>query len=213
MKLPDNNKERIQVFVLIGIGVVAVLYAMWQLLVSPFIESKQKLKDTLQVKQDKLAKAERELKHAPAIKAEFDEMTAQLDRTINSNALQAILGSYLVGVTETLESQARASNLKLDEIQEIGIRELPRAKKKGDTSTVYFKSYSVQVSARTSYDHAVSFIKHLEDLNPYLCVSDIRITSQPDDPEHHRFNLRIEWPIEANPKPKQVTVAEHGDGS
>lgn len=214
MKLPESKKERFQVFVLIGVGVVAVIYAMAQLLVAPFIASKQKLRDALQTSNTALEKAERELNFAPSIKAEFDSVATQLDKTIADNVLHSILGSYLVGVTETLEAQARALNIKLEEVQEIGIREIPRpTKKSGTPPPVYFKSYGVQVSARASYEQASAFIKKLEELNPYLCVSEVRITGQADDPELHRMNLKIEWPIEAETAKSSSATGDRGAGS
>jgi len=212
MKLPENKKERIQVFILIGIGAAAVIFAMAQLLVTPFLAAKEKFKELLQTKQTALEKAERELKYAPGIKEEFDTVTTQLDTTIANNLLRPILGSYLVGVTETLEAQARVLNIKLDEIQEIGIRELPRPTKKIPTP-VYFKSYSVQVSVLASFEQATLFVKKLEELNPYLCISDVRITGQADDPERHRLNIRIEWPIEAEASKAQGAMSDRGGGS
>lgn len=212
MKLPENKKERVQVFVLIGIGAAAVIFASWQGLVSPFFAYKQRLQESLQTKRTALEKAERELRLAPSIKEEFDSVTSQLDTTIANNLLRPILGSYLVGVTETLENQARAINVKVDEIQEIGIRELPRANNAG-ANPVNFKSYSVQVSARASYEQASKLINNLEELNPYLCVSDIRITGQADTPEYHRLSLRIEWPIEAESEKGQNSMSDRGGGS
>jgi hypothetical protein len=213
MKLPESKKERLQVFILIGVGVVAVLYAMMQLLVTPFTASKQKLRESLQTTRDYLDKAERELKFAPSLKEEFNSVSEELDQTIATNVLHSILGSYLVGVADTIETQARALNIKVDEVQEVGIRELPRPNKKGATSApVYFKSYSVQVAARATYEQATSFIRNLETINPYLCVSEIRITGQADDPEHHRLNLKIEWPIEAEAEKGKSATGERGGG-
>lgn len=212
MKLPENKKDRIQVFVLIGIGVVAVLYAITQLVVSPYLASKQKLRETLQQKKDKLEKAQRELNFAPNIKAEFDSVIAELDKLREAYILRPILGSYLVGVSETLEAQARALNIKMDEVSEIGIRELPRAGKK-DVTVRNFKSYTVQVSAKVSYEQATSFITKLEELNPYLCISDIHIKGQTENPEQHQLIIRIEWPIEAEVGKESTTPAGRGGKS
>ena len=212
MRLPATKKERIQVFVLIGIGLIAVIYALVQLTVSPFLASKQKLRDELLTKKTALEKAERELKFAPTIKEEFNSVATQMDRIIADNVLRPILGSYLVGVTEFLEQQARATNIRLDEVQEIGIREPPRPKNTGSAAPIYFKSYSVQVSARGSFEQVTAFIMKLSKLNRYLCVSDIRITGQSDTPESHRLNMQIEWPIEAE-STKQESSTGRGGGS
>lgn len=212
MKLPENKKERLQVFVLIGIGVVAVLYAMAQLVVMPFLASKQKLRNSLQSKKAKLEKAQRELNFAPRIKEEFDSVTGELDTIIRTHVLRPILGSYLVGISENLEMLAHSCNIKLDEVQEIGVREPPRTGKKGSVARS-FKAYAVQVSARASYDQTATFLRRLEDMNPYLCVSDVRITGQPDNPESHRITLRIEWPIEAESGKEQGSASGRGDKS
>lgn len=212
MKLPVNKKDRIQVFVLIGIGVVAVLYAVVQLAVLPFLASKQKLRDSLQTKKAKLEKAGRELNYAPSIKTEFDSVTGELDRIIANHVLRPILGSYLVGVTETLEGMARSCDIKVDEIQEIGVREPPRTGKK-DTAARAFKSYAVQLSAKISYEQAATLIRKLEEMNPYVCVSELRITGQPDNPEQHRVTVRIEWPIEAEGAKDQGAPAARGGKS
>jgi len=210
MKLPENKKERLQVFVLIGIGVAAVLYAMTQLVVMPFFASKQELRSSLQTKKAKLEKAERELNFAPKIKTEFDSVTGELDTIIRAHVLRPILGSYLVGVSETLEMQARSCNIKLDEVQEIGVREPPRTGKKATVARA-FKAYAVQVSVKASYEQTAAFLRKLEDMNPYLCVSDVRITGQPDSPETHRVTLRIEWPIEVEGGKEQGAAAGRGD--
>lgn len=209
MKLPANKKERIQIFVLIGIGVVAVIYAVWQLGVTPYLESKATLLKKLQRKQDDLKKAERELKLAPQLKAEFDALTAQLDKAIAEYVLHPTLGSYLVGVTEKLEAQALACNVKVDEIQEIGIRELPRANKE-DNTPIAFKSYAVLFSGKGSYEQIALFIRRLEAANPYVCVGDIRIVGQADSVESHRIQLRIEWPIEAEQPQDKGAGKERG---
>lgn len=195
MKLPENRKERAQVFVLIGIGVLLALFALAQLVVMPFLASRQKLQAALADQGQKLAKAKKELLHAAAIKEEYDRTTVELTSVIASNVLRPILGSYLVGVTETIENTARDVGLRVEEIQEVGIRELPT--KKGSTSSRLFKSYAVQVTAEGSYRQATQFMDEFESRNPYLCVTEIRITGRPDKPEQHRFILRIEWPIQA----------------
>jgi hypothetical protein len=97
----------------------------------------------------------------------------------------------------------------VDGIQEIGVRDPPRTSTKGAAANA-FKSYSVQVSAVATFEASWSFIKKLEEMNPYLCVTEIRITGQPDNPEYHRLTLRIEWPIEAEAEKGQDALIDRG---
>lgn len=197
MKLPENKKERIQVFVLIGIGVALALFALIQVAVVPFNAARQKLQ-VVQAELDKrMEKARKELLHARMVKEEFDIVTADIDRIMATNVLRPILGSYLVGVTETIEQAARKAGIEVDEIQEVGIREIPRGAM--DKTHEVFKSYAVQMSGEGAYEEVCAFLDKIETDNPFLCVTEIRITGRPDKPERHRLNVRVEWPIEAAP--------------
>jgi hypothetical protein len=111
-------------------------------------------------------------------------------------------------VTETLENSARGVGITVDEIQEVGIRELPRGKT--DKTAAAFKSYAVQTAGEGSYERIRAFLDKVETDNPYLCVTDIRITGRPDKPEQHRFSVRMEWPIEAEPVAPGVTADGKG---
>ncbi|MEI6149310.1 MAG: GspMb/PilO family protein, partial [bacterium] len=175
MKLPENRKERIQVFALIGIGAALALYALFQLLVVPYTAERQKLNAVQGDLDRRMETARKELLYAPAVKEEYAAVTADIDRIMASNVLRPILGSYTVVVTETIEAAARVAGIEVTEIQEVGTRELPRSK----TSTKAveaFKSYAVQVSGEGSYEQVRAFLDKIEIDNPFLCVTEIRIT-------------------------------------
>ena len=194
MKLPESKKERIQVFVLIGIGALLAIFAVAQLAVTPFLASRRDLLSKTEEQGGEMEKAKKELLHASVFKQEYDSVTVEIDRIVAANVLRPILGSYLVGVTETIENAAREAGLKVEEIQEVGVRELPR--KKADTTPRSFKSYAVQATGEGSYDGVRAFIAKMESDNPFLCVTEMRLVGRPENPERHRFSLRIEWPIE-----------------
>jgi hypothetical protein len=196
MKLPENRKERVQVFVLIGIGAALALYALVQLLVSPYTAARQKLNAVQEDLNRKIETARRVLLYAPAVKEEYESVTAEIEKTMASNVLRPVLGSYTVVVTETIETAARLAGIAVTEIQEVGTRELPRGKTAIKTAEA-FKSYAVQVSGDGSYEQVRAFLDKIETDNPFLCVTEIRITGRSDKPEQHRVTIRVEWPIEA----------------
>lgn len=197
MKLPENKKERIQVFVLIGVGVVLALYAIVQLGVMPLVQSRRNLKAAHDDLERKIMKAKVELDREPALREEFSKVTTELNGIIESNVLHPTLGSYLVGVTETVEQAAKQVGITVSAVQEVGIRDWPRSKV--DKSAGVFKSYGVQMIGDASFMEVRAFLEKMETDNPFLCVTEVRIAGRPDKPDRHSVTVRMEWPIEAVP--------------
>jgi hypothetical protein len=201
MKLPENRKERIQIFALIGIGVVAVLYAVVQLALAPLMASRQKMRDTLADQKAKMETAQRELKYAPGVQRDYDAVVRQLETIRSENVLRPILGSYLVGVTEQVEAAARGNGLRVDEVKEIGIMDLP-GKAKDTPQFRPFKAYAVLVNAQGSYEAIWQFLKAMEGRNAFLCVTELQVSGQGESVARHRIAVRMEWPIESVPEPE-----------
>jgi len=201
MKLPENKKERIQMLVLAAIGGIAVLYAVTQLGVKPLIHSRTKLVDELQELRKKLDKAKRELSYEPQIKREHEQAVAAIEKLSSDSVPRPVFGSYLLSVTETLETAARTCGFQVGDIQEVGIQEIPGKKK--DRYPRAFKSYGVRVNGVAGLEQTYAMLQRIEEQNPLLCVTEIHIAGQPDVPEQHLVSFRVEWPIpvppEANP--------------
>jgi hypothetical protein len=200
MKLPELKKDRIVFFALIGVVTLVVIYVAVQWGLFPLLDSKRKLETTLVEREDKLKKARRELDYAPGIQKEFDEVAAQIDQIKKENVFRPILGSYLVGVSEQIESAAKATGVKIDETREIGVVDIPLKSK--DTSLKAFKLFAVQVSGFGSYQAITQFLVQMEERNPFFAITDMTVSGQPDKPEEQRVSVRMEWPIENVPKAK-----------
>lgn len=194
MKLPAGKQERMLVFALVGVvGVVILAVAViWGII--PLLDARRKMETTLFETGEKLKKAKRELDYAPAIQKECDEAVSQMTKIRAENILRPILGSYLVGVSEQIESVARTSNLRVEEIREVGVVNAPAKGK--NASLQGFKSFVVQVEGEGSYGAIVNFLGQMEARNPFFFINEIGIASQPDAPEIQRLTVRMEWPIE-----------------
>ncbi len=194
MKLPESKKERMVFFALIGVVAVVIIFSTveWGLL--PLLESKRTLETTLVERQEKLKKARLELDYAPGIKQDYDETTAQIEKIKQENIFRPILGSYLVGASEQIESAARATGVRVAEIREIGVIDLPLKTK--DSPLKVFKLFAVQVSASGPYQAITCFLLQMEERNPFFNITDMTISGQPDTPEEQRIGVRMEWPIE-----------------
>ena len=197
MKLPANKKERAKILVLIGMGVIVLIIILVQLVAIPILDSRRKLREDIEEYRSRLEKARRELRASKQIQAEFDTVSGKLKAIAEDYLLHPILGSYLVGVSEALDPQARQSGFTIEDLQERGIQALRlRAK---EASGRAYNAYSVQIVGQGSYDEVTAFLKSLEGRNSYVCVTELKVSEQPDTPERHRVTLRIEWPIEAEP--------------
>lgn len=194
MKLPDAKKDRMVFFALIGVVVIVVIFVAIQWGLIPVLDSKRALETSISERQDKLNKAKRELDYAPGIQKDYDDVTAQIEKIKKENVFRPILGSYLVGVSEQIESAARATGVKIEATREIGVVDIPFKPK--DSSLKAFKLFAVQVSAYGSFQSITRFILQMEERNPFFGITDMTISGQPDKPEEQRLNVRMEWPIE-----------------
>lgn len=194
MKLPATKNERLLMFALVGVVGLVILALVVLFVVMPMLDSRRKMESSLVEIGDKLKKARRELDYAPAIQREYDDAVSQMARIRAENILRPILGSYLVGVSEQIESVARASRVRIEEIREVGVVNIP-AKGKND-SLKAFKTFVVQVNAEGGYEALVNFIQQMETRNQFFCINEFGITGQPDLPELQRLTVRMEWPIE-----------------
>lgn len=194
MKLPDSKKERMLMFALIGVVAVVILIVGIMFGLLPLLDGRRTMEASMVEIGEKLKKARRELDYAPAIQKEHDEAVSQMLKIRTENILRPILGSYLVGVSEQIESAARATQVHIDEIREVGVVNIPAKGK--NTSLQAFKSFVVQVSAEGAYASIVQFLKQMEERNAFFCVNEIVIACQADSPEQQRLSVRMEWPIE-----------------
>lgn len=194
MKLPDSKRDRMIFFALIGVVALVVIYGAIQWGLIPLLDSKRALETRLVEREDKLKKARRELDYAPGIQKDYDDVTAQIEKIKNENVFRPILGSYLVGVSEQIESAARATGIRIEETREIGIVDFPVKAKAASLKA--FKLFAVQVSAYGSYQSITRFLMQMEERNPFFAITDMTLSGQPDGPEEQRLNVRMEWPIE-----------------
>ena len=194
MKMPATKKERMLLFALIGVVVVvlAVVAVLWGLF--PLLDTRRSLEASLESRREQMKKAKRELDYAPSLQKSFDEIVSRTEKIRAENILRPILGSYLVGVSEQIEYEARVTGVRIEEIREVGVVNIPQKGK--DVASQTFKSFVVQVNGEGTYGSLCRFLQRMEDRNPYFSLSEISITGQSDNPELQRLSARMEWPIE-----------------
>ena len=204
MKFPQSKKDRMVVFALICFVAIVILFGAIQWGLFPLLDTKRELEVRLVVLQDKLKKARRELDYAPGIQKDYDDVTAQVEKIKKENIFRPILGSYLVGVSEQIESVARATGVRIESTHEIGVIDIPLKAKNSPLKS--FKLFAVQVSAYGSYQSITHFLLQMEARNSFFGITDMTIGGQSDNPEEQRLVVQMEWPIE------KATPSEGGGG-
>jgi len=126
MKLPENKKERTQVLVLIGLGIVAVCFGIITGIVKPLVAKKKANQEKIQKLTSDIAKARGEIRQMEQVReanvAVMQEITEAADRA----TLRPRLGNYLLSAREVVQRHAAAANLELKSVEEVGILDLPR---------------------------------------------------------------------------------------
>lgn len=192
MKLPENKNERIKILAMIGIGILAVLYAILQLAVMPILDSNKSNLKMLEDKREEQKKMKRELSKSQRTQGEFDTVSVQV-QNLSAHVIQPLLGTYLIGIQSQLEQFANESGLPIKPANEIGFTEIPG--KNPDGSKRAIKSYGTRTTASGGYTQMVAVIRQLEAMNPLLCISELAINSQSTTPESHMHTFSIEWPV------------------
>lgn len=201
MKKLSTRKERIIWYSAIGAGVMVLLAVglFWGIL--PAMDARRQLESSLVERRDQLKRARQELEYVPALVRSQEELHARIAAIRSQYLLRPTLGSYLVGVSERIDAEAQATGVKIEEIREIGMVNLPQKKKASNLES--FKLYVVQVNGEGSYGAITRFLRVMEQANPFFMVTDLGITGQSDAPQAHRFTLRMEWPVEPASEKKE----------
>jgi hypothetical protein len=208
MNLPKGRKERIQLLVFVVIVATIVVYLGLRMGLQPMLKGREEARKELDELVRKLDRTKMEFRYLPQTQIEHSAALSNLNAIAAEYVLQPVLGSYLIGVTEPVESAARMCGLEIASVVEVGFHSMPTEKKR-DGSSFAYRTYSVQVTGTGTFDELVAFLRLMEQRNPYLCVSSMDILARADNPERHRVMLRLDWPIRAE---QVLTPAPEAEG-
>jgi hypothetical protein len=193
VKLPTNKKERIQVFVLMAIGGVAVLYAGVQLGIRPMIEKKAAYRQRIAQLGEDNSKAERKVQLMRRDLSDNRDALQTICKEADNYILKATIGeNYLLGVDDVLQRCSRAAKVPVGSPSEVGISDVPHNAARATRNVL--KAYTARVTFRGGYSDMVRLLREIEATSPYVCVSAVTVSPQPD-PEVHAITIDIQWPI------------------
>lgn len=220
MKLPVDPKRRTQILVLAGVVTVLLLVFLY-LGFSYILTLRAKTKLDLDDARDKLNKLEREIKAFPTVRQTRDDLFWSIQFAATNHILFHEYRNYHLTAREILLPLAAETGIALDIPKEGAVIDLPVPDPKSTNKTAratsagkgkgtagpaspFFALYPVSATGRAGFDQLLAFLRRIESRNPYIAVSELRLTANPDSPETHDFSITLLWPIWKNldQKPK-----------
>lgn len=212
MKLPQDKNERNKVLGLVGLGVAIVCYAGYTFGAKPFLQKRQDFFNNISELEDKLWKADKDIKMIPSYFEQNNEIISRII-DISENKLQILhpnLGNYLLVAGDIINRHADNFNLTVTSIKEVAS---PERFSKNDDDTedpkaARFKPYTVNVSLKCSFYELEKLVGAIEEENPYLCITRIGVIGQPEDVMKHSVSFDVQWPIWADEKHPIKLIAQ-----
>lgn len=194
MKLPEDKKERTQILALIMIGVVAVIYALYQLQVNMIAKPRKLSEKEISRLENDIKMAETDISFMETDIREIDKMMNEIKEINNSSyILHPRLGdNYLLSAQEFIEELAQKHEIKV-KVSEIGASDIQQ--KTSTPKEFSFKTYTVRVEFQEGLHKTIEFLKDVETSNPYFCICSLNIASQKDVYDKHDVFFDVQWPI------------------
>jgi hypothetical protein len=189
----SGNNDKIKYIVLGVIGVVAVIYAINAVVFAPIQAKKVKMKAELQDLSGKVRKASIKVNRIPTLEKRSKIFQEDIYNISDNYILKHQLGNYFIQVKEYISLVALDCDIKIADILEAGIDVYDKPiNRKSENS---LKIYNVRVNMVGDLHSLIKFLKDIEDDNPYVVISSLRITSNEATPSFHKISLNILWPI------------------
>ena len=196
MKLPENKKERIQMLVLLGISVLALLYFAIAFGIKPIIKNK---KDRIA----KIAELETKARDLKALLAqasgdswEIKQALAKIKEYSDKYLLQPRLGeNYFLGASETVEQWFKDAGIDKDAVK-ASVSETGKVPvQQAEAARRAVSAYKIRIVLQCDLLELIRLVKIIEDSSPFLCITDLGIRAQTGVPEKHQVAFTVEWPV------------------
>jgi hypothetical protein len=199
MKISIAKKDRLKVYVLVGIGVGAAIYVLVQL-VNFAIGKYRAVQVEIETTQKALDEAETTLDRLLQVREQNKEAKAELRRIDRENIVKADFGKYIYEVKPMVQDDAIKHDVEIDRVTGVqGYLHIPTPKRSGAESIL--RGYRVIVTGRAAYEDLIALFEEIEDGNPLVTVSSVQITARPGkgNEETHSVMFKVRYPIWENP--------------
>jgi Tfp pilus assembly protein PilO len=169
------SKEQIEKFVLIGVGAVIILIALFYFIFAPALRKTGELKNKIAQQKEKIVSAENDISVLPKTRANLAKLEEKMSYD-TADMPQPTPDWFL----DKLNSIAGGLGINFDKIEP-----------KGVTKSGKYSLQEMEVELSTDYHSLGKFINKLENSSPFLKIIDISIMANKDNPLKHNVILKI----------------------
>ena len=206
MKLPESRKERVQVLILLSMGVIFVLFSILEFGVAPLRASIAGRRARLKDLEVKLGDAGLYLEQSTRQQKNSNAMIRELLSLSHHHLLQDEVGNFLLPATAAIQRFGQAAGVTNIEVRQVGFVNIPQAR---ETHAVRsFKAYKVRATAFCAYSNLVELVGLINDSSPYIAVCGLDIVARPATPMEHAVTLDVQWPVWVDPTVERQLLNE-----
>ena len=185
------SKETIQKLILIALGVIGGVFALYYFGLSPYLSNCAASAKNLDELATKIKKAEVTMRGKSRLDADYALCAEEFNHAIEKYIVP--MDNPLSWVTEKVYANARQVGVDVQTVAEVGSSSpYWDATIKSERSV---KPYGVRIVTECSYQQLIDLVAALEESNPALCITDINISPQDSMPAKHIINMTVEWPM------------------
>jgi hypothetical protein len=193
MKLPEDRKERIQVFVLSGLVAAILVFGVFQGL-SMFSTRKKQAEEKIEELQARIEEASARIERMREDRAKNCDVLESIFALTDRHVLEPHLGgNYMLEAKSIINRNLNAAGIDRAE----SVRQKGTGQLKGTDGT--FLSYQAGVSIQCGYYDLLKFIYHMKNNNPLVSIGRLRITpGKNEDRTVHSVEVEFQWPVWAD---------------
>ena len=206
MNLRNLTKKQKQQAVLAGIVVLVVLVVAVNFVLRPIKKKWTSSRDEFEDLSEKFSVANTLLKQEVELRDSLETMRGELGHAFRECIPDP--DNSLSWVTQRVSQYARKAGVNIQSVSASASSSSPFGRSAEGERT--FGMFAVNIMIECGYEHLLNFIREIETLNPYLCVSGLIISGQDSTPEVHNVRIELQWPIWADAEAAAEAMAKVG---
>ncbi|MBU1693580.1 MAG: hypothetical protein KJ726_00555 [Verrucomicrobia bacterium] len=190
-----SRKQRLQLFLLIGMWAVGGLIALHIFVFAPFLAKRGKSSRELDDLNENIQKAKLAAQSEAKLREDYDRAIGDIRLAMEQYIVPP--ESPLSWVTEKVYAAARSVNVHVGGVTPV---RMPDAAWDALVKAGRFlRPYAVQITLECSYAEMAAVVTVFETSNPFLCITGINVIGQDQNVTRHQVILQVEWPMWGRP--------------
>lgn len=192
--------KQMQIGILSAIGGAIVLFAIIQFGMVPMAASRKDNRENTRALREQLDKAREVIGNGAETHRNLLQTRADIC-ALATNIPLPILGNYLLGMEQQIQSDCAGLNIKIVNVAESDVLDLAAWNK-------LFKLYRVRVVVQAGINDLARFFSTLQRRNPLVSVMAMSVAPLEGNPEIHNITFVVAWLIWAEPDKRPAYLRE-----